>query len=291
MGVAFFLLGEKGLAVLQALSPSHCGLVKQVLVGRDKNVQHDFSKEIIATCEKLQLAYTVQNASGYDEADIIFAIGWRWMIQKKQQQQLIIFHDSLLPKYRGFNPLVSALINGDAVAGATALWGGTAYDTGDILAQETIQITYPLKINDAIAKMSGCYQRMAMLLMDKIAGNTELEAYPQDESQASYSLWRDNEDYFIDWNQPAAIISRMVDAVGYPYAGARFLLNEKEYILHDATALDDVVVENRCAGKLIYKSDELPVIVCGSGLLRLNQVTDTEGNPFSFDGKFRIRLK
>ncbi len=291
MAVAFFLLGEKGLAVLNSLTTKHLHAVKKVLIGRDKNVQNDFSNEIKNVCERLHINCSFENASVYKEADILIAIGWRWIINKTDSQQLIIFHDSLLPKYRGFNPLVSALINGDTVVGATVLWGGSEYDTGDIIAQQQVTISYPIKINDVISMMAGCYQQLAVSLMDKIISNTPIDAYRQNEAEATYSLWRDKEDYFINWNEPASKIRRMVDAMCFPYAGAKFLFEEKEYCLLEATEMDDLTIENRCPGKLIFKSGDLPVIVCGKGLLKLDKVVDSNADPVTFAGKFRIRLK
>jgi len=291
MAVAFFLLGEKGLAVLNGLSADHLPAVKQVLIGRDRNVQNDFSKEIKIVCEERNISSSFENASSFDGAEILVAIGWRWIINKTGGQQLIIVHDSLLPKYRGFNPLVSALINGDTEVGATALWGGSEYDTGDIIDQQSVHLSYPLKINAAIGLMANCYQRLAISIMNKIINNIPITAYRQDEAKATYSLWRDKEDYFINWNEAASKIKRMVDAIGFPYAGSKFVWEENEYTLLEATAMDDLLIENRCPGKLIFKSGGQPVIVCGTGLLRLDEVVDSNSSPVSFSGKFRIRLK
>jgi methionyl-tRNA formyltransferase len=57
---------------------------------------------------------------------------------------LVVFHDSILPQYRGFNPLVSALINGDSRVGVTAM-GTDEFDKGDIIGQRTIAINIPSK--------------------------------------------------------------------------------------------------------------------------------------------------
>ena len=48
----------------------------------------------------------------------------------KNSENLIVFHDSLLPKYRGFAPLVSQLINGEEYLGVTAIF------TNDFMIKE-----------------------------------------------------------------------------------------------------------------------------------------------------------
>jgi methionyl-tRNA formyltransferase len=52
-------------------------------------------------------------------SDFNIAISWRWMLKVSN---LIVIHDSLLPKYRGFSPLVNMLINGEDTLGVTVLF-------------------------------------------------------------------------------------------------------------------------------------------------------------------------
>ena len=49
---------------------------------------------------------------------MVFVVGWQYLLPA--QENIIVFHDSLLPKYRGFSPTVSALINGEKEIGVTA---------------------------------------------------------------------------------------------------------------------------------------------------------------------------
>ena len=53
-------------------------------------------------------------------SELALAIGWKKLINSSYQQ-VVVLHDSLLPKYRGWNPLLTALINGDSRIGSTAL--------------------------------------------------------------------------------------------------------------------------------------------------------------------------
>ena len=57
--------------------------------------------------------------------DIIFVVSWRYMIPStiynKAKIGSYLFHDSLLPEYRGFSPTVWSIINGKKYTGVTLL--------------------------------------------------------------------------------------------------------------------------------------------------------------------------
>jgi len=288
MKIAVYASGEKALLSLESLTDELVNAIGIVIIGTDPKVQHDFSDEIRAFCEKRDLRHSFDDTI-LDGIEALIAIGWRRLIQKNPNQQLIVLHDSILPRYRGFNPLVTALINGDTEIGVTALFGEESYDTGSIIGVETIKISYPIRITEAIKKISGCY---ALLLRRVVKGliDDTLTAVPQDHQKATYSLWRDREDYFIDWNSSSEKILRKIHAVGFPYDGAKFRLKDQIYTITEATVIPDVVVENRDVGKVIFKKDGNPVVVCGKGLLRLDTVVDKDGNPERFENKFRLRF-
>ena len=103
-------------------------------------------------------------------------------------------------------------------------------------------------------------------------------------------MWLDQEDYFIDWQWSAEKIKRFVDAVGFPYDGAKARLNEKVIKLEVVQVVDDVYVEHRerHIGKVIF-IDTAPIVVCTSGLLKLLTITDVSGQPLNIN--FRSRFK
>jgi methionyl-tRNA formyltransferase len=219
------------------------------------------------------------------------AIGWQRLIQYNESQDLIVFHDSILPRLRGFNPLVTGLINGDKTIGVTALYASEEYDKGYIIDSEKAEISYPIKIINAINIVAECYSRLANKIIGKIISNRQLTKTRQNENNATYSLWRDEEDYLINWNDEAEKISRFIDAVGYPYKGAMTRIGGKIIIIMDASTTNDVIVENRIPGKVIFKKGDNPVIVCGVGLLVIEKAIEENGKEFDFKNKFRIRLK
>lgn len=288
--INLFVLGKKGLDALAGIHSELHAHINAIIIGKDSAVQNDYSSEIQAWAAQNQIRFyfrTEVNDAVLKQAKLNVAIGWRWLISL--EIPLIVFHDSILPKYRGFNPLVSALINGDAEIGVTALVGTDEFDQGDIVGQRIIPIKYPIKIEHAIDLISEQYA----LLLDEVLHQFikgELTQTPQDETQATFSLWRDAEDYRIDWQQDSALIKRTIDAVGFPYQGASTLMDGVEVRIFDAQILPDVTIVNRCAGKVLFKHDDGYVIVCGSGLLKVKAFYNQQSELIQ-PNKFRIRFQ
>jgi len=160
------------------------------------------------------------------------------------------------------------------------LFASSEYDKGDIIAQNSFEINYPMKISEAIGKIEPLYFELVDEIYSKIQNDYELKATKQDESKATYSLWLDDEDYYIDWSWSAEKIKRFVDAVGYPYDNAKAYLNGEVVKFIDVEIVEDVEVENRerHIGKVIFIKDGIPVIVCSDGLLELKDIRDKDDN-------------
>ena len=216
--INLYLLGEKGLIALNKLKRHQLDSISNIIVGIDKNVINDFSKEIIEFCKSHGINYHVNNKTfTSNHIKYSIAIGWRWLI--KDDSKLIVFHDSLLPRLRGFNPLVTSLINGDPEIGVTVLEGVSEFDRGPIIFQKKVSVTYPKKIKSAIEDISLlCAEALSELIT--LLMKDHITSISQDESKATYSLWRDEIDYKINWNLTAGKITRFIDAVGFPYKGA-----------------------------------------------------------------------
>ena len=293
--IVLHVMTEKGFEVLQRVILIKKEIVSFVVIGKDANVENDFSDEIVEICESNSVSYFFRGEEpNIDSKYYIFAVSWRWMI-KHPSEKLIVFHESLLPKYRGFAPLVNMLINGEKQIGVSAIFGASEYDRGDLIEQKITQITYPLKIAEAIQISNKNFVALVDTLVTKISKSEKLIATPQSESEATYSIWRDHDDYFIDWKQSSSQIQRLIDAVGSPYMGARSRTsNGEEIIVEDAEVVDDVFCELRHIGKIIFVNDGMPTVICGSGLLKITKASlvATDGPVDYLPIKaFRVRFK
>jgi methionyl-tRNA formyltransferase len=269
--ITLFLMTYKGWAVLNELLPRYRNQIECVITDVDKNVLNDYCLEIRELCAHHSIPCFMRCDMNPITSAFALSISWRWIL-RLDNTRLIILHDSLLPRYRGFNPLVSYLINGEDHIGVSALYAAESFDRGEIIAQERSTITYPIKIQQAIEISVSLYIKLAIKIFDAIANGQAIEAQPQDESKASYSLWRDEEDYRITWNTTSNQIKRFIDAVGFPYKGASAMMGDERVRILECEEVQDIAIENRTPGKVFHIHENVPVVVCGKGLLKLIDV-------------------
>lgn len=289
--ITLFLMTEKGYAFLKETSKKYKSLFNLVVVGSDKTLQKDFEEEIINLCIQEKIDF-VKRADFIDiKSEYAMAISWRWLI-KHPAEKLIVFHDSLLPKYRGFAPLINSLINGETEIGVTAIFGANDFDTGDIIGQSKSQIAYPLTIAEAIQINNQNYLKCGELVLSQLLEGQSITATKQDESEATYSVWRDEEDYKINWRKSAGEIQRFVDALGFPYKGASTTVDGKLIRILKVEECEDVIIENRDCGKVLFVQEGKPVVICGKGLLKIIEAQIEDNGkivPFFPLSKFRLR--
>jgi methionyl-tRNA formyltransferase len=220
--------------------------------------------------------------------NLIFLVGWQHLLPVVTPTT-IVFHDSILPRYRGFAPTVTALIRGDREIGVTALTPTNSVDAGPIIAQRAFPVSYPVKIQTAL-------EQQAVVMIDIAADIIQewqlggLSSAPQPEDGATYSIWRDDADYEIDWTDSADEIERFVNAVGHPYAGARTTVGGTETVrISDVTAFSDLHFEIRDVGKIWSLENGRATVICGAGMLRIERCYREDGSAFLFQ-RLRTRL-
>lgn len=157
------------------------------------------------------------------DADIIVANNWRtWLpaeIYNAPRLGTLNIHDSLLPKYAGFSPLIWALINGDSHVGVTAHLMDEGLDTGPVIGQQAVPVGPKDRTVDLFHRTIEVIPPLVLNALDSLESG-KLETIEQDLSQASYFHKRSEQDSHIDWNWPATAIERLVRAQSDPYPNA-----------------------------------------------------------------------
>jgi methionyl-tRNA formyltransferase len=289
--LTFFLMSYKGYSALKSfISEFGTEAIDIVVTSKDPNVQNDYYEDIIELCKNNQVKFFDRRDKYELKSEYAYAISWRWFINSAKTT-LIVFHDSLLPKYRGFAPLTTALINGENEVGVTAFYASAEYDKGNIIAQISVKIEYPIKINNAINLVSGCYIDLIKSITKDIISSKPVSSTIQDEDAATYSLWLDEKDYAINWAKDAEYIKRFIDSTGYPFKGAMTNIEDKKVRILDAEIIKDVNIPARHYGKVIFVNQEKPVVVCGKGLLQINEIIDKENQSLLPLKNFRTRFE
>jgi len=287
MKIALLVAGPKGLNLLERFPRRF--EVTQVVSYASRGLQLDTRASIREICRSRDYPYADRrDVPGLPaNANVILLAGWQHL-ENLANRHAIVFHDSLLPQLRGFNPTVTAMISGATQLGVTAFAPQADIDTGPIYGQEAIAIAYPLTIRKAYEYLGIAYAALAERLLDQLRYGP-LPFREQDPSTATYSLWRDEDDYWIDWSETASRIRRFVDAVGWPYLGAKTTLGGRVVRIVRAEEATDLTFPLRQHGKLWPSSGGNPLVICGSGMLSILEAHNEDGKPVTFNS-LRLRL-
>jgi len=287
MKIALLVAGPKGLNFLERFPRRF--EVTQVISYASRGFQLDTCAAIREICRSRGYAYVDRREflGPPDNGDVILLAGWQHL-EDFASKNAIVFHDSLLPQLRGFNPTVTAMIAGATQLGVTAFAPGSEVDAGPIYGQEAIAVAYPLTILKAYEYLGIAYAALAERLLDEIS-HGPLPFREQDFSAATYSLLRDEDDYWIDWSASAAQIRRFVDAVGWPYLGAKTTMGGRVIRIVRVEEAPDLTFPLRQHGKLWPSSGGNPFVICGYGMLNILEAHDENGKPVTFNA-IRLRL-
>jgi methionyl-tRNA formyltransferase len=238
----------------------------------------------------------------YDELralapDVMVATNWRTWIPPRiftlPRLGTLNVHDSLLPAYAGFSPLIWALINDEPEVGVTAHIMDETLDAGPIVAQRRVTVGPRDTTADLFEKTLALFGPITVDGLAAIAsGRNDFAA--QDRSKASFFHKRSEEDIRIDWTWSAEELDRLVRAQCAPYPQA--------FCFHQGRRLEIVSAEVSAGtyggtpGRIFYREGDGVAIVAGAdarrgrnrGLL-LTRVRTEDGLELSA-GKYFTRM-
>lgn len=157
------------------------------------------------------------------DADLFVVIAFRML--PKQVWQMPRFgtfnlHASLLPKYRGAAPINRAVMNGETQTGVTTFFLKHDIDTGDIIAQRSIDIDTEEDAGSVHDRLMSLGAEMVLATVhDIIAGNGHVPTYPQPEGDFIPAPKIFSDTCVIDWSQPCEVVRNHVRGLS-PYPGA-----------------------------------------------------------------------
>ncbi|WP_137228034.1 methionyl-tRNA formyltransferase [Streptomyces sp. BPSDS2] len=274
MRVVMFGYQTWGHRTLQALLDSEHDVVTVVTHPRsDHAYEKIWSDSVADLAEKHGVPVIIRNRPDDElfellreaSPDIIVANNWRtWIpprIYNLPRHGTLNIHDSLLPAYAGFSPLIWALINGEPEVGVTAHMMDEELDAGDIVVQRAVTVGPTDTATDLFHRTVDLIAPVTVEALGLIAsGQTEFTS--QDRSKASFFHKRAEEDIRIDWNWPAEDLERLVRAQSAPYPAA--------FTFHRGQRLEvvsAVVSEGRYGGtpgRIFYREGDGVVIVAGA---------------------------
>lgn len=139
--------------------------------------------------------------------------------------ETINLHASLLPKYRGANPIQRAIINGDKETGICTMITELGLDCGDVCLKKIIPISDTMNCEELFNQISEDSPQLIEKTLEGLVNNS-ITPQPQCEDGVCMANKLTREETFIDWNRSAQEIHNLVRGI-YKFPSAYFMYNDK----------------------------------------------------------------
>lgn len=194
--------------------------------------------------------------------------------------ETINLHVSLLPKYRGANPIQRAIINGDKETGICTMITELGLDCGDICLKEPIEITQNM---NCVELFEICASHSPKLLEQTLTGIAEgtLKPQKQCEDGVCFADKLKKEECKIDWLKTAQELHNLVRGV-YKCPGAFFEYKDKIIKVMETEPL--AKNSTLSPGEFVGISKSGVDVQTGNGILRLKRIKpEGKGEMNAFD--------
>lgn len=203
------------------------------------------------------------------EPDLIFTTGFSWKLPPEllalPRLGSVNAHPSLLPRYRGPNPLFWHFMNGETQGGLTMHRMDADFDTGPILVQRAIEITPDDDVDSFFPKLLAAGQPMIVEMLQAVAAG--VPGMPQTAEGASYAPLCTDMERWLDWTRPAVNLCNQVR--GWGSQGAMATIDGQTYLV--CRAHDVVSATTAPPGALIERTATTLLVQTGEGALLIEE--------------------
>ena len=206
--------------------------------------------------------------------DIIFCLGLSQIIGSDilniPAKGVVGYHPALLPANRGRHPIIWAIALGLKETGSTFFFMDEGADSGDIISQKKIRISY----SDNAEKLYSKIIKTAVLQIEEFYHNLILDnilAIKQDHKKANYWRKRTRSDGLIDWRMSAVNIFNLVRALSKPYIGAHFNYDSKIINVWNCDVIENDSL-NFEPGKVLSLTNEGILVKTGKDAIILKDI-------------------
>ncbi len=185
-------------------------------------------------------------------------------------------HPSLLPLYRGANPIRWALLQGETRTGVTIFELAEGIDTGRIILQQALEIRPEDDFGSLRARLAETGAELLVAALQLFASGKVIFSAQEGPATDAPMFSRENEK--IDWSLPAGKVNNWIRALS-PHPGAHVFYREKRLKILAARVVPGprnpapgLLVESHPAGKSVR-------VACAEGFLDLTRVQLEGGKP------------
>ncbi len=201
----------------------------------------------------------------------------------------INLHASLLPKYRGANPIQWCIINGDKETGITTMKTVKKMDAGDICQTDKIQISENMTVPELVQAISEKSPELIYDTLKKIY-NGELTSIAQNEDEVTFAPKFTKEDGQIDFDLTAGEFHNKVRGL-QPWPNA-YLCRDGKNIQILETNLSNIPISGAKTGEILCINKDGLTVACADRTILIKTVKpESKGKMCACDFANGKRLK
>lgn len=232
--------------------------------------------------------YEMQEELKKLEPDFFITFAFGQILSKEVLQipkySTINLHASLLPLYRGANPIQRAIINGDKKTGICTMVTEEGLDCGGICLRDEIEITENMNYEELFELISEKSPELIELTLLNIKSGV-LKPVEQIHDKATHAHKIRKEESQIDWTKSAREIHNLVRGL-YKSPSAHCFFNDKLIKVMETRVLDEDVPEGflGTAGEILKVSKEGLEVATVAGVLLIVKIKpEGKGEMFAKD--------
>jgi methionyl-tRNA formyltransferase len=160
-------------------------------------------------------------------------------------------HASLLPEYRGPNPIQWAILDGKPDTGITTMLTEKGVDTGAMLKKVILPIEADDTTESLTQKLSQAGGPLLLATLREMVAGT-LTPEPQAHDKATHAPKLEKEDGYLDWNTPTLTLHNRIRAL-QPWPGAYTQIGDLRLKVLRARPLvgnSEVLLKNTAPGEI-----------------------------------------
>lgn len=188
-------------------------------------------------------------------------------------------HCGDLPRFRGNACPAWAILNGEKRVGLCVhkMVGGEL-DSGDIIVREYLSISQATRVGEIVEWMNQRVPHLFLQALENLTTDRDyiLEPQSKNPTDSLRCYPRNPDDGYIDWNQSAESILRLINASSEPYAGAYCEYKNKRLRIWRAQL---AVVKSpylAIPGQILGQDGSSVIVACDPGALKITEVSVDE---------------
>ena len=275
---AMHLLYQSGslkTVVVPEKNPALFSMLKQMLEG---------TGVILVTVNRKTLESSIRKMAAEKNITTAWLMTFAYIIPKALLNLLpggfINFHYGVLPQYRGANPVLAQMLNGEAESGITVHIVDENIDTGPIVLQQKIPIEASDTFGIQLQKLGMLGASMVQPLLRFYQLSLVLPSVPQDESKAGYFKKPVAADLMINWNTMSSLqIIRLINACNPWNKGAGSIINGMGICLTNAEPAEEITATVILPGTITALDEEagLKIYCFDNKTIKINVISTPEG--------------